>query len=78
MKRKYREAMRAAARERDQHLDYDDAVDALQQYEETARRRTLWAPRPVDPATGEPWRPVMTEQERQQLEQYVRDNNLPF
>ena len=55
-----------------------DAADALQQYEETARRRTLWPPMPVKPATGEPWRPVMTEQERQQHEQYVRENNLPF
>ena len=76
MKRKYREAMRAANRARD--MQFDDPADALQQYEETARRRTLWPPMPVAPATGEPWRPVMTEQERQQHEQYVRENNLPF
>ena len=76
MKRKYREAMRAAARERD--MQYDDPADALQQYEETARRRTLWPPLPVAPCTGESWRPVMTEQERQRHEQYVRENNLPF
>jgi hypothetical protein len=62
-----------------------DASDALRmerhkrrQYEETAKRRTLWPSMPVKPATGEPWRPVMTEQERKQHEQYVRENNLPF
>ena len=55
-----------------------DAADALKQYEESAKRRTLWPPMPVKPAGGEPWRPVMTEQERQQHEQYVRENNLPF
>ena len=76
MKRKYREAMRAANRVRD--MEFDDPADALQQYEETAQRRTLWPPIPIKPATGEPWRPVMTEQERQQHEQYVRENNLPF
>ena len=76
MKRKYREAMRAAARERDQQLY--DAADVLQGYEETAKRRTLWPPMSVKPAGGEPWRPVMTEQEGQQHEQYVKDHNLPF
>lgn len=55
-----------------------DAADALQQYEETARRRTLWPPMPAKPAGGEPWRPVMTEQQRKEHEQYVRDNGLPF
>lgn len=55
-----------------------DAADALQQYEETARRRTKWPPLSVAPCTGEPWRPVMTEQQRREHEQYVRDNNLPF
>jgi hypothetical protein len=79
MKRKYREAMRAAARERDERPDADDdAIEARDWHEETAQRRTLWAPKPVEPCTGEPWRPVMTEQERQQHEQYVRENNLPF
>jgi hypothetical protein len=55
-----------------------DAADALQQYEETTRRRTKWPPLPAAPCTGEPWRPVMTEQERQQHEQYVKDHNIPF
>lgn len=31
-----------------------------------------------EPATGEPWRPVMTEQARQEHERYVKENNLPF
>lgn len=58
-----------------------DAADALKQYEETARRRNYakrFPPMPVEPCTGEPWRPVMTEEERQQHEQYVRENQLPF
>lgn len=55
-----------------------DAADALQQYEETAQRRTKWPPMPVKPAGGEPWRPVMTEQEHREHEQYVRENDLPF
>ena len=55
-----------------------DAADALQQYEEMAKRRTLWPPMPVKPAGSEPWRPVMTEQERREHEQYVRENFLPF
>jgi hypothetical protein len=76
LKRKYREAMRAANRARDMWAD--DPADALQGYEENAQRRTLWPPMPVKPAGGEPWRPVMTEQERQQHEQYVRENQLPF
>ena len=76
MKRKHREAVRAANRVRD--MQFDEAVDALQQYEETVRRRTLWPPMPVTPCTGEPWRPVMTEQERREHEQYVKDHNLPF
>lgn len=75
MKRKYREAMHAAARERDMWID---AADTLKQYEEAARRQTLWPPMPVKPAGGEPWRPVMTEQERREHEQYVRENDLPF
>lgn len=58
-----------------------NASDSLKQYEETARLRNyakLYPPMPVATCTGEPWRPVMTEQERQQHEQYVRENNLPF
>lgn len=36
-----------------------------------------WPPMPSKPG-GEPWRPVMTEQQRREHEQYVRENNLPF
>jgi hypothetical protein len=71
MKRKYREAMRAAARER-------DAIEARDWHEETAQRRTLWPPMPVKPAGGEPWRPVMTEQQKAELEQRIKEFNLPF
>ncbi len=56
----------------------NDAADAIKQYEESPKRRTLWPPMPVKPAGGEPWRPVMTEQQRKEHEQYVRDNDLPF
>jgi len=76
MSRKYRDAAKAKQRLRDAW--HDDPADALQHYEETAKRRTLWPPIPVKPAGGEPWSPVMTEQERQRHEQYVRDQNLPF
>ena len=44
----------------------------------TEKRRTIWPPLPVKPASKEPWRPVMTEQERQEHEKYVQDHNLPF
>lgn len=44
----------------------------------TEKRRTIWPPLPVKPASKEPWRPVMTEQERQEHEKYVQENNLPF
>lgn len=56
----------------------NDAADALKQYEETAKRRTLWPPMPVKSTGGEPWRPVMNEQERQEHERYIQDNGLPF
>lgn len=53
------------------------AADALKQYEETAKRRTLWPPKPPGPM-GEPWRPAMTEQQRKEHDQYVKDHDLPF
>lgn len=37
-----------------------------------------WPPMPSKPAKHEPWRPVMTEQQRREHEQYIRENNLPF
>jgi len=60
-----------------------EAVDAMQQYwEMEARRRALRAPRlppaPTKPSSVEPWRPVMTEQQRAKHEQYVKEQNLPF
>lgn len=62
MKRKYREAMRAA--------------DALKHYDEAAAR-TLWPPAPPG-EMGEPWRPVLTEQELAEREQRIKEFNLPF
>jgi len=62
-------------------LNNADAADALQQYEEMARRRSYakrFPPKPVEPCTGESWRPVMTEHERREHEQYVIENQLPF
>lgn len=76
MKHKYREAMRAANRARDMQLDY--AADVLQGYEETAQRRTLWPPMPVKPAGGEPWRPVISEQERAERDKQVANGTIPF
>jgi hypothetical protein len=76
MKRKYREAMRAAKRERDMQMEY--AADVLQGYEENAQRRTLWPPMPAKPAGGEPWRPVITEQERAERERQIANGAIPF
>jgi hypothetical protein len=59
-----------------------DAADALQQHEEARRQREQnakrYPPMPVKPLVMEPWRPVMTEQQRKEHEQYVQDHNLPF
>lgn len=63
MKRKYREAMRAA--------------DALRHYDDAAVRRTLFPPKAPEPM-GEPWCPVMTPQEKAALEQRIKDFGLPF
>jgi hypothetical protein len=60
----------------------EDAQDALQQYEEMEqRRRSLPAKRfPPVRTVGytSVWAPRMTEQQRKEHEQYVKDNNLPF
>lgn len=53
------------------------AADALQQYEESAKRRTLWPPLKSAPPASV-WSPVMTEQQRVEREQYIKDHNLPF
>jgi hypothetical protein len=76
VKRKYREAMRAANRARDMWAD--DSADALQGYEEMPQRRTLWPPMPVKPAGGEPWSPVISEQERAEREQQIANGTIPF
>lgn len=55
----------------------EDAADALKQYEEATRRRTLFPPmRSAPPASV--WRTELTEQQRAEREQYIRDHNLPF
>lgn len=55
----------------------DGAKDALQQYEEMGRRRTLFPPL-HSPPPASVWQPVMTAEERAAHEQYVKDHNLPF
>lgn len=51
------------------------AADALQQYE--ARRQTRWPPLQSKPPASV-WRPRLTEQERAEREQYIKEHNLPF
>jgi hypothetical protein len=52
------------------------AVDAFEQYDE-AGRRTRWPPL-KSPPPASVWSPVMTEQQRKEHEQYVKEHNLPF
>ncbi|WP_156328285.1 MULTISPECIES: hypothetical protein [unclassified Massilia] len=54
-----------------------DAADALKQYEEMGRRRTLFPPL-QSPPPASVWRPELTEEERAAREQYVKDHDLPF
>ena len=56
------------------------AVDALYSHEELAERRRHaagYVPQPRSAISGV-WRPVMTEQQKREFEQYVIDNQLPF
>ena len=54
----------------------EGAKDALQHYDE-AGRRTRWPPLQSEPPASI-WRPTMTEQQRTEHEQYVKEHNLPF
>ncbi len=55
-----------------------DAHDALTAFEARQKRHAAgYAPRPrSSPAST--WAPKMTEQQKQELEQYIKDHNLPF
>jgi hypothetical protein len=60
----------------------DPPKDAITRHMEMeARRRALPAkrfpPAPRTPYAGT-WAPKLTEQEQAELDQYIRDNNLPF
>jgi hypothetical protein len=52
--------------------EIEDAVDALQQYQEMTQRRA------GSVGYSSVWAPTMTEQRRMEHEQYVKDNDLPF
>jgi hypothetical protein len=55
-----------------------EAYDALVAYEVRLRKAPIgYGPRPASKPSGT-WAPKMTEQQKQTLDQYVRDNNLPF
>ena len=55
-----------------------EAYDALVAYEVRLRKVPIgYGPRAPSKPAGT-WAPKMTEQKKQQLDQYVRDNNLPF
>lgn len=55
-----------------------DAHDSLQAYEERQRRHVAgYPPRPPRPM-GPTWAPVLTEQQKAEQEQYIKDHNLPF
>src|SRR5438067_11465752 len=62
MKRKYREAMRAA--------------DALRHYDDAALRHKRFPPQPPGPM-GEPWCPVLTPEQEVEREQRIKEFNLP-
>jgi hypothetical protein len=55
---------------------------ARERYEAMEARRHALPAKRFPPAPHDPcpavWRPMMTEQERNEHEQYVRNNNLPF
>ena len=55
-----------------------EAYDALVAYEVRLRKAPIgYGPRPASKPAGT-WAPKMTEQQQQKLDQYVRDNQLPF
>lgn len=55
-----------------------EAYDALVAYEVRLRKAPIgYGPRPASKPTGT-WAPKMTDQQKREHEQYVRDNRLPF
>lgn len=57
-------------------------IKAAMQEQPIERRRSSDAVRRFEPLRTESgtrvWRPVLTEQEQKEREQYIKDNNLPF
>lgn len=53
----------------------DNAQDAPKQGQKAPARR--FPPLPPTPIAGV-WSPKMTEQEKKEFDQYVKDNQLPF
>jgi hypothetical protein len=60
----------------------EDAEDALQRYEDMERRRRSLLAKRFQPVRTvgytSVWAPTLTEQQRKEREQYVKDNDLPF
>jgi hypothetical protein len=55
-----------------------EAYDALVAYEVRLRPAPIgYGPRPASKPAGT-WAPKMTEQQKQTLDQYIQDQNLPF
>jgi len=55
-----------------------DAHDALMGYEARQKRHAAgYAPRPRS-APASTWAPTMTEQQKHEQDQYIKDHNLPF
>jgi hypothetical protein len=55
----------------------NDAADTLRAYELQAQIRALNAKSPL-PVPLKTWAPTMTEQQKQEQDEYVKSNNLPF
>lgn len=55
-----------------------NAHETLLAHEARQRRYAAgYPPRPAQPM-GPTWAPVLTEQQKVEQEQYIRENNLPF
>lgn len=54
------------------------AHEAQRAFKDAERARWARAQAAAKPCTGPNWAPTMTAQEKQQHDQYVIDNNLPF
>lgn len=60
-------------------MNNSDATDALKAHDEARQRRNAMRYPPMQPGPmGTPWRYEMTEQQKQELEQRIKDENLPF